>query len=143
MNSIEPLWIILGKLLAPVVAALVASLVAIYAFRANAKITRNETLLAKRREIYSEYAKTLQLNMIGHKDQSTYQAAFASIYIYGTDDVINKVSTMHKTMADNAGSIDARKAKDAYIQMIVAMRKDCFSETKLDLDELEDFLPFR
>lgn len=130
-------------MLAPTVAAFVASLLAFHAYRANAKTTRNETLLAKRREIFAEYVKVVQLNMIGHNNAAAYQSAFANLFIHGTDDVIRAVSSFHNSMADKVGNINSLEAAENYARMIMLMREDCFSSTKLGIEDLKKLLPFK
>ena len=136
-------WLTVAEAAMPLVAALIAAILAIPAYLINARINRNETLLAKRREVFATYVTAVQLNMIGQREPAIYQEAYANIFIYGTDDVIRAVSAFHEEMADKAGQIDGTRAADAYARMVLTMRADCFASSKLSLPELKTLLPFK
>ncbi len=140
--ALEQLWLALANLPIPIIATLIASITAIVAYHINARINRREALVAKRREVFADYVKAFQLNISGQNNKLDYSSALAGVYIYGTDDVIRRVAAFHRTMADKAGQVDTDAASSAYIHMIIAMRKDCYSATKLDFDELKKLLPF-
>lgn len=142
MNPQAANWVSIAQLMMPLAAAFIAAMLAIPAYLVNARINRNEVLLAKRREVFAAYIKAIQLNIVAKKDQAEYHEAYASIFIYGTDEVIRTVRAFHDEMADKAGRIDGPRAAEAYARMVSAMRSDCFSSSKLGVDELKRLAPF-
>ena len=62
----------------------------------------------------------------------------------GSDEVIRQMSNFFENLKDVHLSVENKKLQLQIVsRMVLAMRRDCFKDTRLDIEEIEKALPFR
>jgi hypothetical protein len=73
--------------------------------------------------------------------EAEYHEAHSNILLIGSDDVMAATNAFHRYYVD-AEWLDWRRAKRHYAEMVVAMRKDSFEESRFTVEEVAANIPW-
>ena len=130
-----------GALIAIPAATLVGSIA--YVFQ---KYTdRKSALIELRRTIYREFISLIPQLTDKNKDtQAKYFKLVAEMNVLATDDVLLAIGEFTKYMAVRSDEQpDGETVKELIAEIVLRMRKDCFSASKLDIKITKKLLPLR
>jgi hypothetical protein len=137
-------WPAIVILLTAAVTAISASTV----YWAQKAADRKSALIELRRSIYREFISLVpQLGDKAKETQAKYFKLVAEMNVVATDDVLFAVGEFTKYLQTNNarsdGQLDDEKVKTLVAKIVLRMRKDCFSASKLDIEITKKLLPFR
>jgi hypothetical protein len=148
-----------------ITAAVVAAILARRSYVKQKEIDRQEDLRERRAEEYESYIKASRkvvwhaerLHQQGGENADTewflgesrakYDEAYNYLVVIASDDVFLCATALHERLSEHfdRASIDTEEVKaneirDLYIDLITAMRRDCFEETNLSKVQISPLL---
>jgi hypothetical protein len=137
-------WPAIAILLTSAVTAISAATV----YWAQKAADRKSALIELRRSIYREFISLIPQLADNTKDtQAKYLKLVAEMNVVATDDVLFAIGEFTKYMITNnarsGGQVDGETAKTLVAKIVLRMRKDCFSASKLDIEITKQLLPLR
>ncbi len=149
------LVLVSGNILAAIIAAagvVWAAKIAkqgIESYRDQKDIDREVELTERQRVEYERYFQlfwTLQYLKPDSEEHervyTLYQSARDNLSFYASDEGLRRLNEFHKYMVDHPKSEDKDKneIENLYARMSLVLRKDCFGETDLTLEEIKSAL---
>ena len=136
-----PVW--LPPLLTPI-GVIIASCIAVYGYGRQKQLELDKGLVELRRSIYREFITLVPQLSDGTKEtQSKFVQLTSEMNVVATDDVLFAIGKFRKYMTDR--NIEQREStiiKSLIAEIVLQMRKDCFSASKLDIVTTKELLPF-
>lgn len=139
----------MGTIVAALVAALIAANRGVKVYEKQKRQDRKEDLVKRRQDEYERYL-TAFTRAGRWKDvddelhagaEAEYHEAHDTIMLVGSDEAIAAANAFHRYYVDSE-HVDPKEAKMRYAQMLVAMRRDGFEETKLSVREVAMNIPW-
>ena len=122
-----------------------AACIAVYGYGRQKKVELEKSLIETRRTLYRSYLSYLTTSTEDRspENRSKYLAVRAELSVVGTDDVLFALSEFTQyTTKNSVEKRDNEMMKSLVAKIVLSMRKDCFSQSKLDLDTAKATLPF-
>ena len=128
------------------IGVIIAACIGVYGYSRQKKLELDKSLVETRRTLYRSYLSYLTASTDDRSAEarSKYLSVMAEMNVVGTDDVIFALSEL--TQYHNKVSLEDRDnetMKSLIAKIVLCMRNDCFSQSKLDLDTAKTLLPFR
>jgi hypothetical protein len=135
-----PIW--LPPLLTPI-GVIIAACIAVYGYGRQKQLELDKGLIESRRSIYREFISLVPRLSDGTKDtQSKFIQLVSEMNVVATDEVLFAIGEFRKYMTDgNIEQRDGTKIKSLIAEIVLKMRKDCFSASKLDVATTKELLP--
>lgn len=120
----------------------------IVAYAIQKSIDRRNTIASMRREFYAEF---LDVWLMRHIRQSTpdveahYSRLRLRLYVISSDEVIRafyKISSYMDDVGQRSLTVnEVEGLKVLLASMILAIRKNCYEKSRLDVDEVSQYMP--
>ncbi len=128
----------------PAIAILLTAISAAIVYWAQKAADRKSALIELRRTAYRDYLVHLTKLADSTTSQTAYNSLVAELNVIGTDDVLFAIGEFNQYM----NGIDSAKRQPEIYKKLIAkivlrMRKDCFSESTLDIHTAAMLLPFK
>jgi hypothetical protein len=135
-----PIWLV--PLLTPI-GVIIAACIAVYGYGRQKQLELDKGLIESRRSIYREFISLVPRLSDGTKDtQSKFIQLVSEMNVVATDEVLFAIGEFRKYMTDgNIEQRDGTKIKSLIAEIVLKMRKDCFSASKLDVSTTKELLP--
>jgi hypothetical protein len=136
-----PIWLL--PLLTPI-GVIIAACIAVYGYGRQKQLELDKGLIESRRSIYREFISLVPRLSDGTKDtQSKFIQLVSEMNVVATDEVLFAIGEFRKYTTDgNNEQRDGTKIKSLIAEIVLEMRKDCFSASKLDVATTKELLPF-
>jgi hypothetical protein len=137
-----PDW--LTPLLTPI-GVIIASCIAVYGYGRQKQLELHKGLIELRRSTYREFISLVPRLSDGTEEtRSKYIQLVSEMNVVATDEVMFAIGEFMQYM--NGKSIEQRDnttIKSLIAKIVLRMRKDCFSASKLDIAITKELLPLR
>jgi hypothetical protein len=124
----------------------IAALVGAVAYQWQKSADRKSALIELRRQSYTAFLDSLFM-LMGDKsiDKSTiHYRKLMELSAIASDEVVRKAGDLKMYLAKSPDErIDQDKATQLIAELIITIRKDCFENTDLTLDDIRKIVPFR
>lgn len=129
----------------------IAAVGGVAAYAVEKAIDRRHVIASVRRDFYSEFLDTWLMRHVSgcttKEDESRYSRLRLRLYMISSDEVIRafyKVSSyLDKVGKRTLTVVEASELKQLLAEMILAIRKDCYEKSRLDVDEVTQFMPIK
>lgn len=130
----------------PVVVALIGATALLIGYVYQKRAERRNHLFETKRKAYREYLNAWSMNAVGTAPDKAAKlvASQIDLFIVASDPVMKAVANLFNYTAENPpGSPGRDKAtlKARLGELVLAMRRDCFEKSELELDEIVGLLP--
>ena len=137
-----PEWIL--PILTPI-GVIIAACIAVYGYGRQKQLELDKGLIELRRAIYREFISLVPRLADGTEEtRSKYIKIVSEMNVVATDEVMFAIGEFMQYM--NGTSIEKRDnatIKALIAKIVLRMRKDCFSASKLDISITKELLPLR
>lgn len=122
----------------------IAAGLAIWGFSWQKSNELEKSLIELRRDAYRSFLEHLpNLGAGTRESRDKYNSLVSDLTVVGSDDVLYAVGEFTQYFR---GTLPSDRKPDVYKKLIakivMRMRRDCFSQTKLDLDTTSNLIPF-
>jgi hypothetical protein len=132
-----------------VLAALLVALAALFGYRRQKEADRDYDLVKLKQKEYERYLLAFHeasrwkgVDAERHEEaENAYHNAQNYMLLHASEDVIRTVNAAHRYYVE-ADRVDWQTFKRLYAEMIIAMREDGYSPTKLSIREMADNIPW-
>jgi hypothetical protein len=137
-----PEW--LTPLLTPI-GVILAACIAVYGYGRQKQLELDKGLVELRRATYREFIALVPRLSDGTEDtRAKYIKLVSEMNVVATDEVMFAIGEFTKYMnVSNAEHRDNATIKALLAKIVLRMRKDCFSASKLDINLAKELLPIR
>jgi hypothetical protein len=135
-----PEWIL--PILTPA-GVITAAFIAVYGYGRQKRLELDKGLIELRRSMYREFISLVpQLSDGTEKTRAAYLKLISEMNVVATDHVMITIGKFKKYMSDKQPEgLDNAVIKSHLAEVVLAMRKDCFSESRLDVETTKTLLP--
>lgn len=131
----------------PVIVAVVTALFAAFTYTYQKRVDRKNSLVELRRVAYSGLLEALQKNLMVRNDPSVLvemNLQRTKAFVVASDEVAKNIGDFFEIaqrLSNSDSPEDGIKIMNAYAEMVIAMRGDCFEETSLTSAEIASASP--
>lgn len=115
-------------------------------YRRQRETDRREEVAKRQREAYEHYLEAWWNvnNLAGtefhERAQAVYQTARDVLFFYASDEGLNRINDFHQYVVHTPTDKYQDTVEDLLAKMMLTLRKDCYGETNLTLDEIKSKL---
>lgn len=141
------------KILMPLAITLLTILGAAITYRLQKNIDIKNDLIKQKRDVYRKLLSELSLQISNAKGEVPHKlnALRGEVFVISSDEVTLRVGTFFtamlkvshdEKMQGSANDESVENMLDSFAKMVLAMRKDCFEQSNLTLEQIQSAMPF-
>ena len=127
------------------IGVIAAASIAVFGYGRQKQLELDKSLIELRRSIYREFIALVPSMSDGTEEtRLKYIKLVSELNVVGTDDVMFAIGEFMQYMNDTkVESRESTTIKALIAKIVLRMRKDCFSASKLDITIIKALLPLR
>jgi hypothetical protein len=121
----------------------IAACIAVYGYGRQKQLELDKGLVELRRSTYREFISLIpNLSDRTRDTQTNYFKLVSEMNVVATDEVLSAIGEFTKYMTEKRDDpLDGEMVKTLIGKIVLSMRKDCFSASKLDIEIVKKLLP--